>query len=1331
MKKNLTILSRIIFCSFLFLIFVNTNLFAQLVINEGSNRNYSTIKDENAEFPDWIEIYNSGSTTINLLNYSLSDDSLNPAKWTFPNVQLLPGAYKIIFCSGKDRKPISGFKHVLNKTNFNAVTGWNTHLFTTPFYWDGVSNILINTCSYSSTGYTTNSIFNQSTTPYYSTIFAFQDGSPYICEAENGSKVTQRPNMKINGNIIGTGTIQNTNTTYPAPYGNWYWAAKNQMMIRGSELIASGLTAGNFTSLAFDVTATDPATIYDYIDFNMKMVSNTEVTSSFEPVDTNNYLHTNFKLKTVGEKVYLYSPTQVLLSSLFVNCNDLDNSIGSFLDASSNVFLFQTATPGATNNSSTPYNSYLLAPVISVPSGIYTSTLNVSITNPNPGLSTVRYTLDGSDPTIASTLYTGTPINVYYSTIIKAKAFASNILPSQIAVSSYLIGISHVTPVLSIVTDNTNLYGTNGIFDNWQFDWEKAAYVEYFDSTQQKIFSQRAGLQIDGGAGGSRSSPQHSMRVELDHGVLGEGPINYQLIPNRPNRMQYSKFYLRNGSNQYLNFPYKDACEVEAMGDETNNYYSAWRPISVYINGAYFGLYELREKYDLEYFETLEGANPDSTDILSLSYWNGSVLRAIEGSVDSFYTNYSSFESINTSDTAFWTKADHYFDMKYYNDYIIGQSWIADTDWPQNNIKIYRSDKTDYRWRFCLTDLELSLDPYGWTDSNYNHIAYMMSQSASNPYINIWKRGIQNAKFKNYFINRFADVMNTAYGTNHILPKENRFFNQTVVEMPKEYQRWGNANISQQMAGFVSSHQTFQTELSNRTAQVRNHIQSGFSLAGQVDVTLDVLPAGAGKIKISTIIPDSLPWTGVYFNGNPVRLTAIPNTGYEFAYWAPNILMPVQDTNISINLNIPLETYFQAVFTEIQNFGGLSISEVNYHSDSTRNAGDWIEFHKYGNGNVDISGWTFTDSVYLHNYVFPAGTILHPNDYLVLAEDTLKFHTQHPGIQVFGPTGFGFSNSNESMTLKDNYNSIYITMHYDDSLPWPQAVDGIGHTLELLNDTLNPKLASSWFAGCINGSPGGPYVPCNEGIIFSEINYKSSVSADAGDWVELYNKGTASVDISGWKFSDGDDTHTYVFPAGTVLAPSQYLAVISEPLKFNARFPGITNYSGPFVFGLGSTGEALRLFDAAGNLYQSLVYDEVAPWPQGAFGNGFTLELLDLNGKFCEGNYWVDGCPEGSPDSALIYPCETSVNEIAVDLQMKLYPNPSNGKFTIEIADNNWGNANIIIEVSNILGNKIYAKSFSKSNSLIEIDLTNTPKGIYFARIFVKDKSYTSKVIIE
>lgn len=869
-----------------------TLLHGQVVINEGSNRNYNAIADEDGDHPDWIEIYNPGSNPVNLLDYSLTDDPGDPGKWTFPAVSLLPGHFRTIFCSGKDRKPTAGFVIVKNTGPFTPATGWNTHTFTTPFYWDGISNLLINVCSYSSTGYTSNSVFKQTETSFWSTSYTFMDGSTAACSWTYGYRAKLRPDLKINGHIVGTGQIQNSPTDYPAPYGNWYWGARHQMLVLASEMTEAGLTPGNITSLAFVVVSTDPNTVYDYIEISVKAVTCSEVSGEFEPVDPTNSLHTNFKITSEGESVYLYSPTQSLVSQLFVNCDGLDNSQGSKPDGSASAFLFETATPSASNNGSDTYTGYCLPPVFSIPSGFYSSPQLISITNPNPSPSIVRYTLDGSEPTNFSPAYTGEPIPIHVSAVLKAKAYSPGILPSQDVVATYLLNVSHLTPVISIATDNSNLYGPAGIFDNWWYDWRKSAYIEYFDSTKNLIFSQRAGIQIDGGWGGARANAQHSMRVRLADGVLGDGPVDYPIIPDRPNRTTYSQFFLRNGSNQFLVFPYKDACQAKMMSAGTNNHYSSWRPVSVYLNGEYFGLYELREKIDAEYFETLEGADPGETDVLSMTAWNNFVLHAVEGSVEPFLAADSAFSLLDPSDTSYWNSADQYFDLVSYTDYIIGESWMANTDWPWNNIKIYRSDQTGYRWRFCLTDMELGLAPNGWNDYNFDHIYYMMTADPQNPYINIWQKSIQNNRYHDYFINRYADLMNTAYGIEHLSAIENDMFDRTVDEMQNEYARWGDPNnIQGQMMEFTNNHSIFENQLSHRTSRVRNHIRQNFNLPNQVQVTLDVDPPDGGTIHISTITPGEYPWEGIYFNGIPVKIEAVAADGYKFSHWDSNELM--------------------------------------------------------------------------------------------------------------------------------------------------------------------------------------------------------------------------------------------------------------------------------------------------------------------------------------------------------------------------------------------------------------------------------------------------------
>src|SRR6185503_12529434 len=108
--------------------------------------------------------------------------------------------------------------------------------------------------------------------------------------------------------------------------------------------------------------------------------------------------------------------------------------------------------------------------------------------------------------------------------------------------------------------------------------------------------------------------------------------------------------------------------------------------------------------------------------------------------------------------------------------------------------------------------------------------------------------------------------------------------------------------------------------------------------------------------------------------------------------------------------------------------------------------------------------------------------------------------------------------------------------------------------------------------------------------------------------------------------------------SGTVLGPEERLVLYNDLTKFSSLFPTITNMNGPFAFGLDAHGEPLRLFDENGMLYNSIVYDDHAPWTPDADGAGYTLELLDPLGHLCDGNNYFAGCYGGSPGFPYI-PC--------------------------------------------------------------------------------------------
>ena len=172
---------------------------------------------------------------------------------------------------------------------------------------------------------------------------------------------------------------------------------------------------------------------------------------------------------------------------------------------------------------------------------------------------------------------------------------------------------------------------------------------------------------------GSRSKPQRPFRIKFNDGVLGQGPVTGNIIPDRTNRTVYSDFYLRNGSNLNLILPHKDGVQGRMMGEGTYNYYSASRPATVYVNGNYWGLYDLREKFNTEMFEIYDGASENTIEILGSTAQYGFQLRAVEGDVQNFYNSYNNLIQLNPFDTSYWSQANQYFDLNYLNDY-----WIAE-----------------------------------------------------------------------------------------------------------------------------------------------------------------------------------------------------------------------------------------------------------------------------------------------------------------------------------------------------------------------------------------------------------------------------------------------------------------------------------------------------------------------------------------------------------------------------------------------------------------------------------------------------------------------------
>jgi len=153
----------------------------------------------------------------------------------------------------------------------------------------------------------------------------------------------------------------------------------------------------------------------------------------------------------------------------------------------------------------------------------------------------------------------------------------------------------------------------------------------------------------------------------------------------------------------------------------------------------------------------------------------------------------------------------------------------------------------------------------------------------------------------------------------------------------------------------------------------------------------------------------------------------------------------------------------------------IIINEINYNSEDDYNPDDWVEFYNPQEFEVDISDWYFKDEDDSHIFIFPEGTILESHEYIVLCRDLTSFRTLFPNVDNYsGSFDFGLNGSGELIRLYDISGSIIDSVMYDDNSPWPDAPDGEGPTLELIQLNLDNSLAESWAASLEHGTPGSP-----------------------------------------------------------------------------------------------------------------------------------------------------------------------------------------------------------------------------------------------------------------
>jgi hypothetical protein len=530
---------------------------------------------------------------------------------------------------------------------------------------------------------------------------------------------------------------------------------------------------------------------------------------------------------------------------------------------------------------------------------------------------------------------------------------------------------------------------------------------------------------------------------------------------------------MRDALAQYLQIEYMDVD------------YQAYRPVIVFINGAYWGIHNMREKINEHYLAENYGVDPDDVNILQ-----GGGNAAI-GKSDEYLAMIDFVSNNDMSDPKNYAYIRKKMDVEQYIDYQIANIYMAESDWPGNNIKFWNTNRlANNKWRWIMFDRDGSLRSYR-TETDELTIATATDGTGwPNPPWStlLLRRLLTNETFRHTFIQIFAYQMNTTFDPGRLYDMIDEFNARIKREIPRHIGRWGG-QVDPEMNESWRPGPTFNSvpEWEDNVNQMKDfvrrrppyairHINKKFGINGTALVEIDVNDSKAGVAKIyHKKIPEG-GYSGNHFKDVPLVIRAVTYPGHKFLHWiysGPDGQKTIEKAEIELELTGPVSliAYFSDELTDTT--PAVLINEINYHSSQASDPGDWVELHNNRGDFIDLSNWILKDDNDDHESIFRDGFELEPYGYIVVCENMDDFKSIFPEVDnITGDLGFKLSNGGEVIRLYDNNGKLIDSVRYDDKDPWPESPDGNGPTLELIHPDLNNDLPGSWASSFDLGTPG-------------------------------------------------------------------------------------------------------------------------------------------------------------------------------------------------------------------------------------------------------------------
>ena len=712
--------------------------------------------------------------------------------------------------------------------------------------------------------------------------------------------------------------------------------------------------------------------------------------------------NTNFKVsQSNGEELVFSSPAGVILESYdfdVISPNQRNQSYGRVPNGTGSMVIQTNPSQGAVNAGATA-TGYAVRPTMNVQAGYYAAPISVTLSTTEVG-GTIYYTTNGSQPSNTSTLYTG-PININTTTVLRAIVYspAATTLPSFTETNTYFFGNdNHTIPVVSI--SGTTLDG------GWNGD--ELTHLEFFQNGTFTVESSGDSNEHgnDSNAYGQRGF-DYITRDALGYNHELEHPMLHT-----SDRQSYQRLIFKAAAND--NYPFSNGgahirdsyvCELSLLGDLHVDERKT-RSCIVYINGQYWGVYEIREKVDdtdyTDYYFDQPAGNVDF-----LKTWGGTWTEYAAAPGFNPQTQWNTFVNFVTTNNMA-TQANYDYVLTQFNtmsliDYFILNGYTVCTDWLNWNTAWWKGTNPNgdaKRWRYALWDNDATFGHY------INYTGVSSTQPTADPcqienegniggqgHIPVLNSLFDNPDFFADYIQRYAELSNTIFSCERMIEVLDSMILVIEPEMPRQIQRWGgnintwNNNV-QDIRDFI-------------LARCNNEIIGGITDCYDVvpyNVTFQIDGVGDIIVGETELSPYETPYSGTYFGDLEIDLEAIIDSvvgpcssfqGWEIISGTGVIADPTAPiTTLIVQSDVTVQAIFGIpasgpvpIVSDVFPAGAGNIvfngtAQVNYPETFSVNAGDsttvsvtanpWFTFNHWESTTATLLPNTTTTSIYLN-----------------------------------------------------------------------------------------------------------------------------------------------------------------------------------------------------------------------------------------------------------------------------------------------------------------------------------------------------------------------------